>query len=259
MQKLLSDKMDFMTSSPKNRVYIVTDVEGTGQSPKDHGIITLTMIPVLRKAPSQLVLDCDGLAECYYTTNYEIAPPLDLQLYVGSEVKVDPKAMEVNGIDLKKHNEHPDTVTLGTFYEKIKAFLKHTKEAYELEPTDKLTWAGWSFGYDINMINATIDKWEKPMEWPPEDGLVVRDNFLWTPLDVKSIAMGAQDLGVIPEFEDFSRGGQSQLNLGRLAQHYGLNTDNLHSARIDVELTILVLNKLMADLDPNRRRLNNLL
>jgi len=52
--------------------------------------------------------------------------------------------------------------------------------------------------------------------------------------------------------------GRSQLNLGRLAQHYGLNTDNLHSARKDVELTISILNKLMADLDPNLRNRSRL-
>jgi len=241
-----------------NRVYMVTDVEATGLSPKENGIITLTMTPVLRKVPSQLVLDCEGLSECYYTTDYEVAPPFDLQLYVGSEVKIDPKAMEVNGIDLKEHNNHPDTVTLGTAYKRFKKFLSDTKEAYGMKPEDKFTWAGWSVGFDINMIEAMLNKWEKPMEWPPEDGCLIPTNFLWAPLDVKSLAMSAQDLGILPEFEAFVVAGRSQLNLGRLAQHYGLNTDNLHSARKDVELTISILNKLMADLDPNLRNRSRL-
>lgn len=241
-----------------NRVYMVTDVEATGLSPKENGIITMTMTPVLRKVPSQLVLDCEGLSECYYTTDYEVAPPFDLQLYVGSEVKIDPKAMEINKIDLEVHNAHPDTVTLGTAYKNFKRFLKTTKEAYGLKPEDKFTWAGWSVGYDINMIEAMLNKWEKPWLKAPDDGCLLPINFLWAPLDVKSLAMGAQDLGILPEFEEFVVAGRSQLNLGRLAQHYGLNIDNLHTSRKDVELTILVLNKLMAELDPNNPTHSNI-
>ena len=248
-----------MTAKTKNRVYLVTDVEATGLSPKDSGILTLTIIPVLRKPPSQLVLDCDGMKECYYTTDYSIAPPLDLKLYViKREVKIDPKAMEVNGIDIDEHNSHPDTVTLGTAYDEFKKFLKTTKEAYGMEPEDKFTWAGWSIGWDINMIEAMLNKWEKPWLKAPDDGCLLPTNFLWAPLDVKSLAMGAQDLGILPEFEEFVVAGRSQLNLGRLAQHYGLNIDNLHTSRKDVELTILVLNKLMAELDPNNRVHSNI-
>lgn len=151
---------------------------------------------------------------------------------------------------MKAHNDHPDTVSFTTACRKLMEFFVQTKEAVGMKPEEKFTWCGWSLGFDINMIEAMMEKNESVHV--PNIGKL-EDHFNWSPYDVKTLAMSAQDLGVLPEFEEFAVAGRSQLNLGRLARHYGLNTDNLHSARKDVDLTILILNKLMADLDPSRR------
>jgi DNA polymerase III alpha subunit (gram-positive type) len=153
--------------------------------------------------------------------NYCILDLLDLSMRPDSGIySVDPRAMEVNKINLTEHSAN--AVEMSEAKEIFQSFL----EDHSYGKTNKLMIMGHNPWFDVNFIKANL---VSPTEW--------EEYFTYKGIDTSVISLFLQDCGLLPP--------QLKCNLTTLATYFGLDIENAHSAKADVLLCYAVHQRLM--------------
>lgn len=188
-----------------DQYWIAFDSETGGLNPATADMLTLYMA----------VVDQD----------FKIREELDLKLKPdGGRLPIaEAGALKVNGIDVRKHLEDPDTITYSEAKEKIitmlKKYLKKTGRYSNLTPL------GQNVQFDIDWLQHHIlpkDDYDKIIHYGKMDTKLVSD-FLkvcgWFPKDVG--------------------------NLGSIAKHLNVSLSNAHTARADTLACVEIFKKMI--------------
>jgi DNA polymerase III alpha subunit (gram-positive type) len=135
--------------------------------------------------------------------------------------KVSAEALKINGINLVEHDKN--SIPLSEASEKFKNFICR----HSMNLNQKIIPMGHNISLDIKfaknyLMNST--EWEK--------------HFSYRKVDSHSVAMFLGISGFLPKYNSYS--------LKVLAEHFKLDTNGMHDARKDVEITTKLL-KLMSN------------
>lgn len=185
----------------ETRDYVVIDVETTGTDPKKHQILSVAMLAL------------DSTLKPLGFGSWKIKH----DNYV-----VDPKALEINRINLVKHHNNPKSLNVSTAKSHMIAFF-NTPVHRPAGQQQKMIAIGHNLGFDVGFITEFLPTW-----W----------NFVhYRKLDTQVIAMERILTGRLPA--DCGSG------LGDLTAHFNLEY-KAHTAPGDVYATYKVLKKLLA-------------
>ena len=181
---------------PKGK-YVLMDVESGGLSPFSSSLLTIY---------------CAILDE-----NLNILSEVDLKLRPDSgEFQCNSAALAVNGIDLKKHDADPMTISCS----RANSILKKLFEMHK--PEGRYTVLGQNISFDLSFVWFHImnqNEWHKYVESAVED--------------TYKIAKQMKTTGKIPS--------NQKLKLGLLANYLGISyAGGLHNAKADSLLTLEV-------------------
>ncbi len=167
-------------------------------------------------------LDCDkhSLLTAYfgvYDSNFILIDELDLQLKPEdvSTIVVQPKAMEITGINLEDHLKDPQTVT----------YAEGARQLLELFERNKIpkkrkhfTPCGQHLDFDIPFVKKQLID---PAIW----GKYVHHNTL----DTLRILSFLKDIGFLPK---------ELGSLGSLVDYFGIPMGQAHNAKEDIRMTV---------------------
>lgn len=179
-------------------MYLAFDTETTGITPSKHNLLTVCFI--------------------YLNEDLEEIDRLNLSIKY-NDYTITIKAMEINKIDLIKHNS--ESLDLNKAREQLLSFLKKHKKRSTFTPI------GHNIAFDINFIKGS--------------GLLTEDEyndyFTYNTIDTISIARYLKLTGDLPK--------RQSLSLQNLCNFYKLssNKDNFHTAEYDIEMTVQLLRK----------------
>jgi len=154
---------------------------------------------------------------------FEVKAELNLKLKPNDgKYNLTPKAMEINGIDIDKHDKEAITYAEGNKI--LVKFLNDNKikgKRIHYYPM------GQNIGFDIDMIQAYILSKEE----------YKKCGIHYIEMDTAGIAHFLKVIGIFPD--------HLQLNLGKLVDHLNLPKRNAHEAKDDVLMTIDVFKGLV--------------
>lgn len=184
------------------RRYIAFDTETGGINPKVNPILTAYFVII--------------------SDDYSKIDELELKIKASDPYsKVEADALEINKINIEKHNSDPDTLDRLLAVEKLREFLKkHKGKARWEEPVP----LGHNISFDIKMINQQLIPED---EWNQYVGYAIRDT--------KPVSDFLKDFGVLPPEVG---------KLESLVKHLNIPSGIAHTAKDDVIMTIEVYRKL---------------
>lgn len=162
-------------------------------------------------------------------TGYFAALDKNLNILGDLELKIKPEApfdvlekdaMKVNGIDLEKHNNDPETLSRAEAAAKLKSFLREFRGKSRSKPRP----LGHNIAFDVNFTRQllTQEEWESNVHY----GIActsVLTNIL-------------KDIGILPETVG---------NLESLVKYFGVQERTAHTAKDDVLMMIEVYDKMI--------------
>ena len=168
--------------------------------------------------------ECSPLTACFIVFNHKFTKlgELDLQIKPnnGGTYKVTAQALDVNGIDLVKHDE--EAIPLDEAKKKLFSFLRDMSE----DGRYKLTPFGQNITFDRDFV---FEHFMSKGNWNKFCSYHV--------LDTASLAVFFKLLGIMPV--------EQKTRLGLLAEYFGVSTGQMHTAREDTEVCIKILLKML--------------
>lgn len=157
-------------------------------------------------------------------TNYLFDKIGELEILISYDsYNIQPKALEVNGIDIIQHHNNPESISLTAAKVKLENFIFNKSTI----SGKKLCFAGHATPFDISFLKKDFVS-------------NFNSKFLKHTLDTGVIATLFKQVGLLPD--DF------EISLENLVKFYNVETKSLHNAKHDVEATIAVLKCMIANL-----------
>lgn len=147
--------------------------------------------------------------------------------------KVVSRALEINGINLIKHDKKAIT-----YYEaasELDFFLTNNFQEFNIK-TNKIVPSGQNVDFDIWFLQHRLFASRNQYSYSNVPLAKMEDFFSQRKLDIASIARFLKLCGTLPEHVDGS--------LRSLCKYFGISTSGAHNAKRDVEMSLQVLRKL---------------
>jgi DNA polymerase III alpha subunit (gram-positive type) len=161
---------------------------------------------------------------------WEMIDELDLKMKPeDGKYNVQPKAMEINGIDLDEHDKV--AITYKEAASELKKFL--IKNKIKGKRTHYMP-LGQNIAFDLNFLKAYI----------LTDDELRKLGVYYGAMDTKNIVDFLKLIGIFPDY--------MKTNLGAIVEHLGLPKRNAHEAKDDVLMTVDVF-KALVDLFKERK------
>lgn len=181
---------------------LVIDVETTGLDPQRHSILSLGLVVV----------------ESQFVTQSK-------EILIKSYGEIDPKAMEVNKIDMEQHHKNALAP-----YDAVLELLRFLEENFDIWEEKKIVLAGHNVSFDISFLKQLMQR----------ANVDFSKFFSHRSIDIHSIAYFLYMAGELEQDEVTSDG---------LIKKYKIEVDGRHTALGDAMASASVLCNMVDDID----------